>query len=141
MHSTGAMPAFQRVCLFLAAMFLASAAPAAALVPVADFFRYPMFSSAVMSPAGRYVAVPVKGGQRGRAGLVVLDLRDLSKSKALAGYVDADVTNVRWVNEDRLVYGVMDSQSTWADQRTGGLFVADREGKEPARKLANAGRF
>lgn len=130
----------RRTAPFLFATLVASAARADELVPVADFFRYPMFSSAVMSPAGRFVAVTVKGGQRGRAGLVVLDLRDLSKSKALAGYVDADVTNVRWVNEDRLIYGVMDTQSTWADQRTGGLFVADREGKEPARKL-NAGRF
>ena len=50
-------------------------------------------------------------------------------------YADADVDSVRWVNDDRLVFRVVDSQSPAGEQIGGGLFVVDREGKDLLRNL------
>ncbi len=113
----------------------ATAATAADPIPTADFFRRPVFSGAVMSPSGRYVAATMKGGPKGRHGLVMIDVHDTSKSKGLAAFVDADVAAVHWVNDDRLVFSVVDWQSPMGDQIGQGLFTVDREGKEAARSL------
>jgi dipeptidyl aminopeptidase/acylaminoacyl peptidase len=103
-------------------------------IPIADFFRGPQYSSAVMSPSGKYVALTVKGGQQNRQGLIVVDLAD-AKSKAIAGYVNADIIRVSWVNDERLVYSVTDSKAPAAEQYGNGLFAIDREGKETPRQL------
>jgi dipeptidyl aminopeptidase/acylaminoacyl peptidase len=104
-------------------------------IPVEDFFKRPAISAAVLSPSGRYVAATMRGGLKNRNGLVILDMIDSSKSKGIAAFADADVSSVRWVNDDRLVFTVFDSKATYADQKNGGLFVVDRSGKDGARNL------
>jgi dipeptidyl aminopeptidase/acylaminoacyl peptidase len=108
---------------------------AAEPIPLADFFRPPVLSSAVMSPSGQYVAGTMTGGPQGRQRLVILNLQDLSKSNVLVGFNDADIKSVRWVNDDRLIFAVTDRQSPYGDQLGEGLFAVDREGKYPERSL------
>ena len=128
-----------RVLLALSAVVGAGATFAAEPTPVAEFFKRPTISSAVVSPSGQYAAVTVTGGKNRRQNLVVVDLRAPSKMKAVAGYADADVTEVHWVNDDRLVFGLDDNQVTEGQQYGQGLFSVDREGKETARNLIERG--
>ena len=65
----------------------------------------------------------------------MIDINDASKSKALAGFQDADIRSVYWVNDDRLVYTIVDYQSDYSDQAGSGLFSIDREGSETARQI------
>jgi dipeptidyl aminopeptidase/acylaminoacyl peptidase len=103
---------------------------AAEPISLTDFFRPPVLSSVVMSPSGRYIAATMAGGAQGRQQLVMLNLQDLPKSKVLAAFSDADIRSVTWVNDDRLVYTVTDTQSPYGDQLGAGLFAVDREGHE-----------
>src|SRR5688572_8801736 len=121
----------------LGTLFAAFALTAAAAdpVPVADFFRREAVTEAVMSPSGRHVAAAIKGGPNGRLGLVVLDVADVSRAKALVSFADADVRSIGWVNDERIVFSATDRQAPWADQIGSGLFAIDREGKELAKTL------
>ena len=116
-----------------AAMAVVSAR-AAEPPPVADFFRRPAFVNMVMSPNGKWVAATGVGAA-GRVGLVILDLGDLSQSKNIASFSDADVNQVRWVNDDRLVFDVTDRRLPYGDQKGSGLFAVGRDGKVAARPL------
>ena len=126
-----------RILAAMAALAVMSPTLAMALVPVplADFFRYPLSSQAIMSPTGRYVAATMKGGENNRLGLVLIDLTAPGKSRTLALYADVDIVSVQWVNDERLVFRVADFQSPAGEQIGGGLFVVDREGKDPPRNL------
>ena len=114
---------------------VATSAAAADPVPVADFFRREAITEAVMSPSARHVAAAIKGGPKGRLGLVVLDVADVKRAKALVSFADADVASIAWVNDERIVFSVTDRASPGADQIGSGLFAIDREGKEPAKTL------
>ncbi len=67
--------------------------------------------------------------------------------KVVAVIDDYDIGSITWVNDDYLVFSVYDSQSGLGEQRGGGLFAVDREGKNvrmlsPTVKMAiNAGVF
>ena len=111
-----------------------SAAGAAELLPVADFFKRPAFVNMVMSPNEKSLAATV-AGSGGRVGLVIVDLIDPSKSKNVASFSNADVLGVEWVNDDRLVFNVTDRQLPYGDQKGSGLFAVDRDGKDAARTL------
>ena len=108
--------------------------------PVADFFRRPAFVNMVMSPNGQLVAATGVGAA-GRVGLLILDLGDLSRSKNIASFSDADVNEVKWVNDDRLVFDVTDRRLPYGEQKGSGLFAVGREGKEAARLLIQRERY
>jgi dipeptidyl aminopeptidase/acylaminoacyl peptidase len=124
-----------RAGLILQALLAWNGALAAEPIPVADFFRRPAVSAPVVSPSGQYAAIVVTGGPKRRQNLVIMNLQDPSKLKAVAAYVDADVKSVRWVNDDRLVFFVADAQAPGGEQIGEGLFTVDREGSESARTL------
>jgi len=117
------------------AALAAVSAVAAEPTPIADFFRREAITEAIMSPSGRHVAAAYKGGSRGRVGLVVLDVADVSRARAIVSFADADVYSIRWVNDERIVFSVTDRQAPWAEQIGAGLFAIDREGKEGAKTL------
>ena len=127
---------FLRV-LVASAMLLASLALRAAepLPPLADFFRHPAVSSVVMSPNGLHAAAALAAGPQGRRRLVALNLDDWSKSKVLASFSDADIETIHWVNDERLVFTLSDTQSAYAAQRGEGLYAVDRDGQGPPRLL------
>lgn len=109
--------------------------PTAATVPVEHFFRLPLVTEAHVSPSGRYLAAVLKSEGTDPRRLVVLDMQDLNQSRALASFAEADVSRVRWVNDDRLVFGATDSSEAFAWRRPSGLFAVNRDGKEPALRL------
>jgi dienelactone hydrolase len=125
-----------RVVVAVGAMWAGTigAAMVAEPLPVADFFRRPQFVDMVMSPNGQSVAATA-AAPNGRVKLVVLDLRDLTQSKQVAFFSDADVYAAKWVNDDRLVFNVTDRRLPYGDQKGSGLFAVDREGKEAVRPL------
>ncbi|MBS0445672.1 MAG: S9 family peptidase [Proteobacteria bacterium] len=110
---------------------------AAEPVPIGNFFKRSNVTSAVVSPSGRYIALTQPGPPDNRQRLVVVDLNDLSKSKPVAGFSDVDVIGIAWVNDDRLVFSVVDRLLTGAQQRGSGLFMAARDGTSLRRLVKN----
>ena len=100
-----------------------SAAPTP--VPLEDFFRNPRFTQVTISPTGRYLAaiVPVNG----RRNIAIVDLVDTSKVSVISAFRESDVRSVAWVNDDRLVYSLVDLQRPLADQLGEGLFAVNRD--------------
>ncbi|WP_211474841.1 alpha/beta hydrolase family protein [Collimonas humicola] len=96
---------------------------------VQSFFEHSAFSSAQLSPNGRYVAmlVPAKGGY------VRLGVMDVTQPtpKVLASFDDADISQFHWVNNDRLVFEAGDRSVGVGDQHQGsGLYAINRDGTE-----------
>lgn len=105
----------------------AGAHGADALPPVEDFFGNNAFGGAQMSPDGRYLAVRTSYPGR-RDFLAVIDL-ETKDAKAVAEFRDADIDQFRWVNDNRLVFNVLDKKFANADQEGApGLYAADRDG-------------
>ena len=102
--------------------------PASALT----FFRNPDLQAVKFSPSGRWLALTaaVKGG---RIVLAILDSADeTSKPRIAASFSDADIGRFEWVNDDRLVFNLVDRDADRASDRFGpGLYVVDREGSNP----------
>jgi len=110
----------------------AAAAPpqAAVLPPLASFFDNSSFGGAVLSPSGRYLAAR-SGAPGRRIILVVVDLQE-NTLKVVANFRDADVGHVMWVNDERLVLDVTDSEIGPRDVIYGaGLFAVNRDGSKP----------
>jgi len=70
--------------------------------PVEAFFHEPLFSQAQLSPDGNKVAFLV-GARNARTRLAVLDLQTL-KPSVVGAFDNADVQNIAWVNDQRLVF-------------------------------------
>ena len=93
--------------------------------PLADFFKPALISGLRIAPGGAYVS-----GVRevnGRRNVVVVDLAT-RKSTIVTNFRDADVTELRWVNEKRLAFSLLDRERGSGEQFAGGLFVIDRDG-------------
>lgn len=104
-----------------------TAAGAAAPVPVADFFRPPAMANPQLSPSGKHLAVHLPGPQ-GKLQLAVLSVDPPRQAAIVAGFVDSDIGNFHWVNDDRLVFNLTDRGEAVAFRRYGGLFAVDRDG-------------
>jgi dipeptidyl aminopeptidase/acylaminoacyl peptidase len=105
---------------------LAAGTPAAR-PPVTAFFEYPSLLKARLSPNGRYLAA-LSGAVDKRDFLVVIDL-DTMKPNVVAAYNDSDVSDFRWVNNDRLVFEVGDKTVGQGDvNHYPGLYAVDKDG-------------
>jgi dipeptidyl aminopeptidase/acylaminoacyl peptidase len=103
------------------------AAGAAAAPPDAELFtRPPRIVEMLPSPSGNRVAV-ILTAEQGRQQLGVLDLPPREPMKVVAAYSDGDVKTVRWVNDDRLVYGVYQPGPVVLDNGAG-VMAVDRDG-------------
>jgi dipeptidyl aminopeptidase/acylaminoacyl peptidase len=110
----------------LAGLLASFAAPAQ---PVQSFFENPAFSQARISPSGRHVAMGVtpKGGH---TQLVVLDTETMKANVAISPR-DADIARIEWVNDDRLVFSVHNSDVAQGDNLLGpGLYAVQRDGSD-----------
>ncbi len=105
--------------------------------PVSDFFSAEAMSPPVLSPFGKFLAVRMANAQ-GRRQLAVITLEPARQAKVVAKFVDADVADVHWVNDDRLAFNINDLQSAFADGFSPGLFAVDRIG-ENLRPLVQRG--
>ena len=111
--------------------------PAAASSPtVADaaslqsFFRHADIDEVRLSPSGHWLAITT-GAPSGRRVLAVVDLEGKTPPTLAANYVDADVRSFDWVNDDRLVYNLIDLEEGGGTQGFGpGLVSTRRDGSE-----------
>ncbi len=115
-----------------AAVLLATAArPSAAQsattpAPLEVFFREPVMSVALLSPAGSHVALRT-GGKDVRVRLSVLRL-DTLKVQVVASFSDADVGPFQWVNDNRLAFALEDRLTAPADRLFAyGLFAVNAQ--------------
>lgn len=112
---------------------LAQAAP-----PLKDFFEPAQFKEAEISPSGRYLALRI-GDSGTRDSLIVLD----SESSAVVGGARIegyDIGDIRWVNDKRLVYNVVDHKVAPGDARFApGLYAIDRDGKNRRQLVQHTG--
>ena len=106
------------------------AGPAHAAPPPAElFFKDADIIEAVLSPSGRRLAITSAKGAT-RVGLVVIDMGPGGQMQRLAQFSDGDVFQVRWVNEERLIFGVTDlSEGSGRPQGAPGLFSVATDGK------------
>jgi hypothetical protein len=110
-----------------ALLFAAATAAAAARVDPEPFFKHPDYGEFKLSPSGKYVAgiVPVNG----RTGLVAIDVAT-RKPGHVATVNVSDIASFDWVNDDRLVFTIIDRQVGAGAQRGSGLYTVKRDGSE-----------
>jgi dipeptidyl aminopeptidase/acylaminoacyl peptidase len=110
------------VCLLLATA-LSNAAPP----PAEVFFKGPDIAEAVLSPNGRQLAITTSRGAA-RTGLAVFDLAT-GKALRTAQFADGDVSQVHWVNDERLIFGVVDlSDGSGRPHGAPGLYAVNPDG-------------
>ena len=110
-----------------------AAAPTAATpaeIPAEAFFAREDMYRPAMSPSGDALAILVKN-TAGRRQLAILDTADFTKVKVLNGFVDADVANVRWVDNQRLIYEAWDELESAYMMRRVVTMAIDRDGQHP----------
>lgn len=115
--------------LTLATVALTATTAAHAAPPPAEvFYKDADIDAAVLSPSGRRLAVTTAKGAA-RVGLVVFDLAPGGRIARVAQFAEADVMNVHWVNDERLVFGVTDySQGSGRPAGAPGLFTVKADG-------------
>lgn len=87
--------------------------PAAAQLPVEAFFKPSAIESASISPSGRHIAL-VAANKEGHHQLVTMDTQTLTP-RSVASLREANVTNVHWVNDRRLVFQIVDTTRKWTE--------------------------
>jgi dipeptidyl aminopeptidase/acylaminoacyl peptidase len=96
--------------------------------PAEAFFARPELSQPRLSPSGRWVAVLLRGSTP-RNLLAVIDLQTPGSTTVVARYNDADIRQVHWVSDERLVFDVVDLQLGSGESRFApGLFSVQRDG-------------
>ena len=119
-------------CLFaaiattcLAPAYAAPATPAE--IPIEAFFSNSPFAGAVLSPNAKFLAVRISPKDR-RYGLYVIDLTT-NQGKVVAQFSDGDISEFRWVNDERLVFSLGDTTVGQRDVKEGpGLYAVNRDG-------------
>ena len=116
----------------LAAMGLALASITAwaQTVPVENFFKWPEVLEARLSPSGTRLAVSTALGGL-RVGIVVFDLDKLGQITQAARFSDTDIGRFDWVNDERLVFDLVDLASGSGNREYApGLFSVRFDGAE-----------
>jgi acetyl esterase/lipase len=105
------------------------------------FYRLPDIESAALSPSGRWLAVTTGTGHT-RTMLAVFDTATLQPLGVVAKYANADVHRFQWVNEEYLVYDLIDRLSGSGDQRWWpGLISVTRDGRQKRQLINNQRNF
>ncbi|MCU0949690.1 MAG: prolyl oligopeptidase family serine peptidase [Burkholderiaceae bacterium] len=95
---------------------------------IEDFYRPPAHGAVEVSRDGRFLATTVPSST-GRLNIAIVDLQS-RKGNIITSFRDYDVLSIRWVGNDRLVFGIGQLNTPAEQQRGGGLFSIDREGRE-----------
>lgn len=112
---------------------LGAAVPAAAATPPSayDFFRHAAISNPKLSPDGKHLAVIAfssKGDERRT--LAVAPVDNPRKLTVVAHFEDADVGGFEWVNNQRLIFGLVDLQSPLGEQESAGLYAVNMDSSD-----------
>jgi dipeptidyl aminopeptidase/acylaminoacyl peptidase len=126
------LPTFTRRSVVATALLTPAIAPFAwaedaTLSPALDikgFFRSPQLSSLRLSPDGRNVAALRE--YKDRINITVVNVAT-RKPLIVTSFTDGDVANLSWVNNDRLIFTMIDRERGGGDQVGSGLFVIDRD--------------
>lgn len=129
-RSRGRPSIVSTLVVLIAVANAASAAPP----PVEDYTKHEFIGDIALSPAGTRLAVAAPG-PNGRVQLAVMELDPLSAPKPIASVANADVFDVYWVNDERLVFHAYDSTAA-ADFAYEGLFAVDRDGRDLRQLIA-----
>lgn len=124
-------------CLWVATPGARAADP----VPAEAFFRPPALQEVKLSPGGSRLAFSAVA--RGRVGLFVLELRqEGARPGVVAHFSDADLRHFEWVDEERLVFDVVDLQLGSGEDRFSapGLFSGRFDGSELRTLVERRGR-
>lgn len=111
--------------------------------PVERFFKRPAVLEAELSPSGRRLAVTTAARGEGRVGVYVFDLQaDPPTARATAVFKDADVPGVDWLDDERLLFGLVDLQAGSGEgYRVGsGLYTVRHDGQELRQLIERHGR-
>ncbi len=121
------------------AILLSLAGAAAHAAPPAEvFFKDADIAEAVLSPSGRQLAITSAKGAT-RVGLAVFDLGN-GKATRAAQFSDGDVHEVRWVNDQRLVFSIVDlSDGSGQPNGQPGLFAVNPDGREMRQLIRRQG--
>jgi dipeptidyl aminopeptidase/acylaminoacyl peptidase len=92
-----------------------------------DFFRLPALTGLAYSPDGKFIA-----GLRDVGGRSNITVVDLSTRRALivTQFKDSDVARVRWVNNQRLLFSMIDRQGGRGARLAGGLLAINRDASD-----------
>jgi dipeptidyl aminopeptidase/acylaminoacyl peptidase len=116
-----------QLAVLLATLVAAGAGRAANAVAPEPFFGQASYRELRLSPSGKYLGALIPAGGRVRLAVIDVDTKVLSIAGALQG---DDIDWFEWVNDDRLVFSAIDLQSGLGEQRGGGLFAINRDGRE-----------
>lgn len=110
------------------ALVLGSCASVWAQASLQDYFKNAQFNSATLSPNGKYLATTANIG--GRSQLAVVDV-ETGVAKNVAGYETLDVTQIRWLNDERILYSIIAREGEQSSSYSG-LYAIHRDGSQPA---------
>jgi acetyl esterase/lipase len=103
---------------------------ALAAPPAEVFFKDPEVTDVVLSPSGSRLAITTSLGAQ-RIGLAVMDLKPGGKVSRAVQFRDGDVRGVHWVNDERLVFSVVDfSDGSGRPNGAPGLFAVNPDGSQ-----------
>lgn len=111
-----------------AALLVGTMLPATAASDAAGYVNPPKFASAKLSPSGNRLALVVKN-EEGYEALAVMDLPPSKPPRVLQSYPTAHVTEVRWVNDKRLVFRITEPKADMREDGSG-LFAIDHDGED-----------
>lgn len=116
--------------VFLAVLLPATAYSQAKPIAVEDFMKFPQFSSARISPDGKYLALTVDRGDQDI--LTVLKTSDLSIVKINQLPEKESIGQFSWISDDRLMFNSVIKQGGFAQPRsTGKWFAVNADGSMP----------
>lgn len=104
-------------------------AQGAAALPAELFFKPAEFIDARLSPNGKRLALTSTMGTT-RVGLYVIDLDTPGQSTAPARFRDIDVRSFTWLDDERLLYQLIDHSVGSGYQEGPGLFVVRFDGEQ-----------
>jgi dipeptidyl aminopeptidase/acylaminoacyl peptidase len=98
------------------------------LQPIENFTKRPVLSDVTLSPSGNRMAF-IMFSKEGRRTAAVMNLNPLGAAKVVGSFNDADVFNVRWVNDNRLVFEASKPEARVSDGGRG-VFAVNHDGSE-----------
>jgi dipeptidyl aminopeptidase/acylaminoacyl peptidase len=130
---------FNRCAGFIAGLLLCAAGAQAAPPPAEAFYRDADTQAVQLSPSGRWLAMTGALGTK-HPSLLVFDVLAGGQPQRVAQFKDGDVTQVRWVNDTRLVFGVQGRESG-SDRPRGalGLYAVNADGSQRVQLVRNFG--
>ncbi len=90
------------------------------------FAKAPAIADVRPSPSGNRIAMLIANGKDGKKALAVLSLPAKSPPKIIAAYENANISDVFWVSEDRMVFHV--NSALEDDRLADGTFAIDYDG-------------